>query len=174
MSHSTWLGACQRKKELAAFEQNPDRSRVIDGLLASRQHRVFWSQLWTSLLVGREEVRYVEREVLRSWLEASFENDVALNQMVFQLISADGVTSLNGPANYVAASESDPVMRLSRTFLSVQLDCAQCHDHPHDRWTHDDYLAMQRFFQLTRYREVPAASRFPMTEPIPTTRSRCF
>jgi hypothetical protein len=78
----------------------------------------------------------------------------SVQQTAFELITAQGVSALNGPVNFVVASREDPVMRLSRTFLAVRLDCAQCHDHPHDRWTNSDYLAMKHFYRPTQYREV--------------------
>ncbi len=148
------IGRVPTEEELAKFLDHPDRQSAVDRLLAENEHPQFWSQLWTSMLVGRGQQRYVERELLRDWLQQSLADRQPIHQMVFQLITAEGVTSLDGPVNYVAASRGDPVMRLSRAFLSVQLDCAQCHDHPHDRWTNDDYQSMQRFFSLTQFREV--------------------
>lgn len=148
------IGRVPTTTELEHFLAEPDRSATIDRLIASQEHPRFWSHLWTSMLIGRGQQRGVEREVLRRWLEERLSDRTTLNQLAFGLITAQGVTSLDAPVNYVVASRGDPVMRLSRTFLAVQLDCAQCHDHPHDRWTNDDYLAMQRFFQTTQFREV--------------------
>lgn len=148
------LGRVPTVNEYLAFVDAPDRTRAVDRMLASEEHPEFWSQLWTTMLIGRGQTRYIEREVLRSWLQQSLQDELPLDQMAFQLITARGVTSLSGPVNYVAASRADPVMRLSRTFLSVQLDCAQCHDHPYDRWTNEDYVSLQRFYGLTRFRQV--------------------
>lgn len=148
------IGRVPTTSELEQFVANPDRTAAVDRLLASQEHDRFWSQLWTSTLIGRGQQRNIEREVLRRWVEGQLSQNVPLSQMAYSLITAQGVSSLEGPVNYVVASRTDPVMRLSRTFLSVQLDCAQCHDHPHDRWTNEDYLAMQRFFQTTQFREV--------------------
>ena len=148
------LGRVPTTNELKAFLVDNDRPAAIDRLLASPEHAQFWSELWTTMLVGRGQRRGVEREILRRWLEEALRLDEPLNQTAFQLISAEGVTSLDGPVNYVVASREDPVMRLSRTFLSVQLDCARCHDHPFDRWKNDDYVAMQRFYRPVQYRQV--------------------
>ena len=148
------IGRVPSLTELERFKASPDRAAAVDRLLDSRDHDRFWSHLWTTMLVGRGERERVEREVLRQWLERQLAERQPVSQIAFELISAQGVTAIDGPVNYVVASREDPVMRLSRTFLSVQLDCAQCHDHPHDRWTNEDYQAMRRFFQPTRFREV--------------------
>ena len=148
------IGRVPSELELTSFLSHPDRESVVVRLLESPEHAIFWSQLWTSMLLGRGQMRGVERELLRSWIEDAISHEKPLNELAFELITASGVTALDGPVNFVAASRSDPVMRLSRTFLSVQLDCAQCHDHPHDRWTNGDYQSMQRFYSLTRFREV--------------------
>lgn len=148
------IGRVPTTTELDQFLAKPNRTAAVDRLLGSEEHPRFWSHLWTSMLVGRGQQRGVENEVLRRWLEDGLSNNIAVSQLAFQLITAQGVSSLDGPVNFAVASRQDPVMRLSRTFLSVQLDCAQCHDHPHDRWTNDDYLAMQRFYQPVQFREV--------------------
>ncbi len=148
------MGRVPTEIELVEFLRNPDRTASVDRLLDSPEHPRFWSQLWTSMLIGRAEQRGVERELLQTWVEKALSEELPISQMAFQLITAQGVSSLDGPVNFVVASRQDPVMRLSRIFLSVRLDCAQCHDHPNDRWTNDDYLSMQRFYRSTRYREV--------------------
>lgn len=148
------IGRVPTTDELREFLKHPDRTAAVDRLLASEIHPQFWSQLWTTMLVGRSQRREVEPEVLRQWMEQRLADEIPLDQIAFDLISAQGVTSLDGPVNYVVANGEDPVMRLSRTFLSVQLDCAQCHDHPYDRWTNDDYVAMKRFFDPVEFREV--------------------
>ena len=148
------IGRVPTVDELHSFLAAPDRDAMISKLLGSDEHAIFWSHLWTTMLVGRGEQRAVEHEVLRRWIESQLQAHVPLDQISYALITAEGVTSLDGPVNFVVASRQDPVMRLTRTFLSVQLDCAQCHDHPHDRWTQADYEAMQRFYQPTQYRQV--------------------
>ena len=148
------IGRVPTTDELDAFLASCNRLRKIDALLRSSEHARYWSHLWTTMLIGRDQQRGVESELLRSWIETKVQADAAWNQVCFELISATGVTSLDGPVNYVVANRADPVMRLARSFLSVQLDCAECHDHPHDRWTNDDYLAMKRFYRPLQVREV--------------------
>lgn len=168
------IGRVPTTRELEDFLARPDRAAATDRLLRSEEHPRFWSQLWTLMLVGRGEQRGVEREVLRRWLEEGLSTNLAVNQLAFQLITAQGVSSLDGPVNFAVASRQDPVMRLSRTFLSVQLDCAQCHDHPHDRWTNDDYLAMTRFYQPTQFREVSGGVAVSDTGPDPNAEKPVF
>ena len=148
------IGRVPTKLELESFLRQPDRKAKISELLQSDEHVEFWSSLWTTLLVGRHQRREVEQEVLRNWIEGQLSEDPRLDKIAFALITAQGVTSLDGPVNYVVASREDPVMQLSRTFLAIQLDCAECHDHPFDRWTASDYEAMKRFYGPTRFREV--------------------
>ena len=148
------IGRVPTKVELESFLRKPDRGAKISELIQSDEHNKFWSSLWTTLLVGRNQRREVEQEVLRNWIEGELSRDPKLDEIAFALITAQGVTSLDGPVNYVVASREDPVMQLSRTFLSIQLDCAECHDHPFDRWTASDYEAMKRFYGPTRFREV--------------------
>lgn len=153
------VGRVPTLAELRAFQVEPNRSKLIDRLLATPEFDRYWSILWTDALIGRGPSRQTDREALRRWLEEAFSQRRPLDQIAFDLIAAQGVTSLDGAVNFLLANREDPVTPVSRTFLGVQLDCARCHDHPFDRWSQNDYLAMKRFFSLMQLREVSGGVR---------------
>ncbi|MEM6473188.1 MAG: DUF1549 domain-containing protein, partial [Planctomycetota bacterium] len=131
-----------------------DRESAIERLLSSPDFASYWSQLWATILVGRGDEPQSDRERLRLWMEQRLRENTPFDQVAFDLISADGVTTLHGPVNFLVANREDPVTQVSRVFLGVQLDCARCHDHPFDRWTQNDYEKMRRFFETMRVQEV--------------------
>ncbi|MEM6690641.1 MAG: DUF1549 domain-containing protein [Planctomycetota bacterium] len=141
-------------EELNRFKRIPVKEVLVDELLASDEFNEYWSEIWTSILVGRRVTEATDREALRQWIEDAFRANVPFDQVAFDLISAEGVSSLNGPVNFLVGNQEDPVTSVSRVFLGVQLDCARCHDHPYDRWTQDDFESMQRFFEPLDFREV--------------------
>jgi Protein of unknown function (DUF1549)/Protein of unknown function (DUF1553) len=147
------IGRVPTPAELKAFQDSGDRRELVRGLLASNEFPRYWSQLWATILVGRSSVP-ADRETLRRWLEGAFADRTPLNQIAFDLISAQGVSALDGPVNFMVGNLEDPVTPVSRIFLGVQLDCAQCHDHPYDRWTQDDHASMRKFFDHMVTREV--------------------
>lgn len=153
------IGRVPTNDEIAQFETYRDRVLAIDRLLSSDEFSRYWSQLWTTILVGRGQAGATNREALRLWLEDQIRSERALDQIAFDLISAEGVTALDGHVNFIVGNREDPVTPVSRIFLGVQLDCARCHDHPFDRWTQDDYLAMRKFFQPIQLREVSGGVR---------------
>lgn len=153
------LGRVPTTQEIENFAAEDDRSTIIDSHLASEEFSRYWSQLWTTIFVGRGQGRQVNREALRRWLQAAIVDGKPLDQMAFDLISAEGVTVLDGQVNFLVANREDPITPVSRIFLGVQLDCARCHDHPFDRWTQDDYVSMRRFFSPIQLREVSGGIR---------------
>ncbi|TWT98468.1 DUF1549 domain-containing protein [Stieleria varia] len=148
------IGRIPTVDERESFLSTGDRAAFVDQLLDHPEHARFWSQHWATLLVGRFPIRETDRELLRAWIEQSILADKPLDRMAFELISASGVSTLDGPTNYMIANRDDQVLRLGRVFLGVQLDCTKCHDHPTQRWTNADYVAMERFFRPLRFREV--------------------
>ena len=139
--------------ELKEFVKSRDRAALVDRLLGSEEFPRYWSQLWATVLVGRV-VAEADREGLRQWLDDAFSQGRPLDQIAFDLISAKGVSTLDGPVNFLIGNHEDPVTPISRVFLGVQIDCAQCHDHPFDRWTQDDHQSMRRFLEPVEFREV--------------------
>lgn len=164
------LGRIPTLAELRDFRKNPDRSAAVDRMLDSSEHALFWSRIWTTTLIGFGQTQQTDREALRSWLEEEFAAERAFDQTVFDLISAEGRSAFNGPANFMLRHVRDPVVPIGRIFLGVQLDCARCHDHPFARWTQADFEGMERFFSVLQTRQ-PSQGNYELLDRRPSSDS---
>ncbi len=140
--------------EIHRFRAKPDRGAKIDELLEGEDFARFWSEVWTATLNGYANAFESDREVLRQWLQRAIRDEVPYDRQVTELIQARGVSALDGPVNFLVRHPEEPVVKVTRVFLGVRLDCARCHDHPFDRWTQEDFRLMNRFFEATDRQEV--------------------
>ena len=146
-------GRIPSENELDEFLRAPDRSEKIDQLLDSDEFPRFMADVFTAALVGYSNVFGCDREMMRIWLEDQFSEDRPYDEIAHELITARGTAALDGPANFLIRHQYDPAVKVGRMFLGVRLDCAQCHDHPFDRWTENDYQQMRSFFSQLRVRQ---------------------
>jgi YHS domain-containing protein len=128
----------------------PDkRARVIEELLADPQYGRHLADVWDHLLVPRNTPGCEPAVApLTTYLEQKFNDNVPWDELVRDLITATGAQRDTGAVTYFLANHTTPaaVDATSRIFLSVRLECAQCHDHPYTRWEQQDYWAFAGFF----------------------------
>src|SRR5262249_17030361 len=86
------------------------------------------------------------------WLEAAFHANKPWNKMVHEILTASGMQDENGAVTFFVTHESVDQMtdRVARAFLGVQLQCAQCHNHPFTTWKQTEYWGMAAFFTRVR------------------------
>ena len=86
------------------------------------------------------------------WLRESFSSNKPVNQMVDELVTAQGSIFRNGPANYyrVASSPDDLAETTAQVFMGVRLQCAKCHHHPFESYGQDDYYGLAAYFARVR------------------------
>jgi hypothetical protein len=132
--------------ERTAFLARPDRAALIDALLNGDEFPRMWAGLWTTQWYGYLDSDDSDRDALAFWLEEQLRDRRPYDEIVQAMIAATGESVHNGPVNFLLRHADDPVVKVSRSFLGVRLDCARCHDHPFDRWTQDDFTRMSRFF----------------------------
>lgn len=131
------------------------RVRLVDQLLASEEFGDQWGRVFTELLTDKRampEPPYNGR-ILRSYLQAALAADESYQRIAYELISGEGTNDASGPANFLLRYQVDPAQltgAVSKKFLGVSLACAQCHQHPFDRWTRDDFWAMAACFARAR------------------------
>lgn len=130
------------------------RERKVDELLARKEFAQIWVMKWAELLQIRsgQNVSYKSALVYFDWLKSRLAQNVPLNEIARQLVSASGGTFENPAASYFQF-ETDPLKLAEDTaqaFLGIRMQCAQCHNHPFDRWTMNDYRGFAGFFSQVR------------------------
>ena len=123
-----------------------------------------WTTLWSNILIGRtggtERNSLTNREGMQKYLRDTFARNKPYDKMVFELVSATGTTSpgsekFNGATNFLAMKVNEEKASLataatSKTFLGLQVQCTQCHNHPFNDWKQQKYWEMNAFFRQTR------------------------
>jgi len=150
------VGVIPPADKVEAFLKNNDpkkREQVIEELLADPRFGNFVAETWSVLMLPRQsENRLLDRKALQEWLAKDLNNGVPLNKVVFDLITATGTTDENGATVYFVGNPTvDKITdNVTRMFLGVQLQCAQCHNHPFTDWKQTEYWAMAAFFMKTK------------------------
>ena len=126
------------------------RTRLVDELLERKAFIELWVMKWAERLQMRSTPEVSYKAMLRyyTWLQQRLANDVPMDQIVRDLLTAEGGT-FSAPATNYYELERDTLKLAENTaqvFMGPRLQCAQCHNHPFDRWTMDDYYGFAAFF----------------------------
>jgi hypothetical protein len=149
---------------VAAFLDNREsdkRARVIDELLESADYGRHQADLWQALLLPRNsDNRFVRFDAMTRWLEEGFNANKPWDAMTREIVTAAGATDENPAVYYVLANRGPDKLTdsVTRLFLGVQLQCAQCHNHPFTDWKQDAYWGMAAFFSHVRLQGNPMAA----------------
>src|SRR5205085_7223070 len=84
-----------------------------------------------------------------SWLQDKIARNVPVNEWVRELLSASGGTFSSPATNYylIERDRLKVTENVAQVFMGMRIQCAQCHNHPFDRWTMDDYYGFAAFFR---------------------------
>jgi hypothetical protein len=127
------------------------REQLIDELLGRKEFAELWVLKWAELLQVRSSpyISYKTMLLYFNWLQDKVARNVPVNEWVGELISASGGT-LKNPATNFYQGETD-ILKVSenvaQVFMGMRIQCSQCHNHPFDRWTMDDYYGFAAFFR---------------------------
>jgi hypothetical protein len=126
------------------------RDKLVDDLLGRKEFVELWVMKWAELLQVRTTQQIAYKPMLRyyNWIQERVANNVPTDRLVQELLGASGGTFENAATNYYQM-ESDPkkiAENVAQVFMGMRIQCAQCHNHPFDRWTMDDYYSFSAFF----------------------------
>ena len=151
------VGLLPTEQELATFlaDTNPQkREALVDHLLEKKDFTELWVMKWAELLQIRttgnnsNDVTYKSALLWYEWLRGEIAANRPLNQIVYDLLSSTG-GSYDSPATNFFKGETDIkklTENVAQVFMGTRIQCAQCHNHPFDRWTMDDYYGFASFF----------------------------
>jgi hypothetical protein len=165
--HLDLVGRIPTAEEATAFlgDATPDkRAAAIDRLLASPEHAEHFANVWRALLIPEAETEQQIRYFLpgfETWLKTRRTENAGFDRIVRDLLTVPitgtekrpqlVLTDLRAanPIAFIASKEADPgklAATSTRLFLGIRLECAQCHNHPFDKWTQEQFWNQAAFF----------------------------
>lgn len=158
-------GTLPEPQEIRAFLKSgrkDKRDLKIEELLSSPKAAEYFAYLWVQWLMGHDiEFRDLQRldlGALCGWLKQAWAEDMPYDDFVWAFLSAAGKLNEHPAANFAAKYllADEPPAALARAaarlFLGLDIRCAQCHDHPFDAMTHEDFWSFASYFRPLRLR----------------------
>ena len=137
-----------------------NREVVIDELLASEEFIDFYTLKLAKLLriqskIDKNLVATTPQaaRAFHDWLAQQLRERVGYDQLTREIITASGDSSEHGPATFYTAVEDARLQTefVTEVFMGSRMKCANCHNHPLDKWTQDDFHGLTAMFsKLTR------------------------
>jgi Protein of unknown function (DUF1549)/Protein of unknown function (DUF1553) len=152
-----WLdivGDIPTPEHVTAFLLDPaqdKRERVVRELLANPQFGQNWARYWRDVIMSRrlEDRAAVVANPLTVTLTEKFNENESWDKIATEFITASGDVRENGATAIAMAQDGrteETTAEVSRIFLGIQLQCAQCHDHKTDSWKREQFHELAAFF----------------------------
>ncbi len=140
--------------EITAFSFDPSdakRSAVVDRLLSTDDYATNWARYYRDVILYRrtEDRAVIVSQELEKYLAGKLSSGASWGEIATEIITAEGEYEDNGATSLIIAQQGRPeetVSEISRIFLGIQIQCAQCHDHPTDRWKREQFHELAAFF----------------------------
>lgn len=136
-----------------ASHRSGKREELVDQLLDGGAYARNFTTIWTNLLVGRRSEARVDRDALQKFLRMSFAGNRPWNQIVYDLVSAEGSSRENGATNFLIAHLNNDALPATavtaKVFLGQQVQCNQCHNNPFSKTQQTAFWELHSFFSQT-------------------------
>jgi len=156
-------GTLPTPTEVKAFLTNSDpakRDKLIDELLERPEYSYYFANKWADILhvkrggqVGNANGTFA----FHGWIRDAIATDMPYDKFARSILAASG-DEYTAPATvwYKELSKVEEfVDDTVQVFLGLRIACAQCHHHPYEKWSHDDYWGMAAFFGQVGRKQVP-------------------
>lgn len=151
------------------FAETGDRQLLVDQLLESDEFNEYWTMRLAKLLRIRSQPGdSTGAQTYHDWLQQQIATATPYDKMARELLLGMGDSHEIGPANFyrTAGGAREQAEFVSELFMGNRLRCANCHNHPLDRWTQDDYHGLSAIFaKVGRGRVIKTNNRGEVTHP---------
>lgn len=144
------------------------REQLIERLLQRDEYADYWAMRWADLLrVDQDRTQPEGAVAMTRWLRRQFAINRPYDQFARDILTARGSTQAEGPAALFKVLDTPESLSrsLSQLFLGVRIECAQCHHHPFEHWSQDDYLGLAGFFTGVGTKTLPGGASAIVVKP---------
>lgn len=160
------LPTVKATKAFLADQDPAKRDKLIDQLLDSPEYADFFANKWSALLRNKRTKTSYQRGnfAFHGWIRDSLDQNKPYDQFVREVVAASGEVEQHPPVAWYREVKTvqNQLEDVSQLFLGTRIQCAQCHHHPFEKWSQEDYYKLSAFFsQVGREK-----TRFPDEEMI--------
>ena len=143
-----------------AADKDPDKyDKLIDRLVDSAEYSYYFANKWADILRvkrGNQPARAYGTFTFHNWIRESIATDKPYDEFAREILGAVGDETKCPPTVwYKDIQTADQfVDNASQVFLGTRMQCAQCHHHPYEKWSQDDYWGMAAFFARVNRKNV--------------------
>jgi hypothetical protein len=158
-------GTLPTPEKVRAFLADTDpnkREKLIDALLETPEYSYFFANRWADVLRVKRgnqnnQARAFSTFAFHGWIRDSIAQDKPYDQFVREIIAAAGDETTTPPTMWSRDLQKAEqfVDDACQLFLGVRMACAQCHHHPYEKWSQDDYWGMAAFFGQVGRKAMP-------------------
>ena len=140
------------------------RKRLVQSLLNDSRYGQNWARYWRDVVFFRaqEDRSRIAVNAMVADLTEQFNGHVGWDEIATQFVTARGDVKENGHTAIIMAQDGrteEMTAEVSRIFLGIQIQCAQCHDHPYDRWKREQFHELAAFFPRVGVRNVRSKTK---------------
>jgi hypothetical protein len=162
-------GSLPTPKDVLAFVEDKTadkRDKLVDKLLDTPEYAYFFANKWADILrvkrrqePGRAQGTFAFHE----WIREQVAADIPYSDFVRAIVAASGDERKSPPTVWYKEIDKPEqfVDDISQVFLGQRLACANCHHHPYEKWSQDDYWGLAAFYARVGRKEV----RLPIANP---------
>ena len=148
------IGTLPTPDEVRAFlaDKSPNkREKAVDRLLARNEYADFWAVKWGDLLRnqrGGDRDQQRGTFAFHAWIRNAFATNMPYDKFVRNIVAAQGTVDQHPPVIWyrTVRNLTHQTNDTAQLFLGTRINCAQCHHHPYEKWSQDDYYQLQAFF----------------------------
>jgi hypothetical protein len=158
-------GTLPKPEQVTKFLADPSptkREKLVEDLLETPEYSYLFANKWADVLrVKRrgEPGRAAGTFAFHGWIREAIARDKPYDQFVREILAASGDETVAPPTVWYKELQNPEqfVDDVAQVFLGQRLACAQCHHHPYEKWSQDDYYGLAAFFARIGRKNVPIA-----------------
>jgi hypothetical protein len=150
------LPSVEEAREFIADSAPDKRAKIVDKLLTRSEYADLWALKWSDVLrVDRRTLGHANAFAYYRWIHAAMESNTPLDVFARELLEAEGPLAENSAGFFfkVTKKSGEMAATASQALLGIRITCAECHQHPYDRWTQSDYHGMRAYFEQVRFKK---------------------
>jgi hypothetical protein len=148
------VGTLPTPAEARAFEADTDsgkRAKLVDALLERPEYAYYFATKWADILHVKRHGQPAKAQgtfAFHDWIHDAIAQDMPYDEFARSILTAVGDDTSCPPTVWYKEVQSPELFvdNTAQVFLGLRLACAQCHHHPYEKWSQDDYWGIAAYF----------------------------